>query len=44
MTRREALRLVAVLLSADAAADEKRVAAARLSELIRTLLPETEED
>lgn len=40
MTREEALRLIALLLREDAPADEKRVAAARLSELIRILLPE----
>lgn len=40
MTREEALRLIDILLSEDSTNDEKRVAATRLSELIRILLPE----
>lgn len=42
MTREEALKLIEVLVSPDTSMEEKRVAAARLSELIRILLPETE--
>ncbi|WP_303071480.1 hypothetical protein [Bacteroides nordii] len=40
MNRHEALRLINSLLDPDTPMDEKQLAVARLSELIRILLPE----
>lgn len=44
MKRHEALRLINSLLDPSTPMDEKQVAAARLSELIRILLPEEKEN
>lgn len=44
MKRKEALRLINSLLDPTTPMDEKQVAAARLSELIRILLPEDKEE
>jgi hypothetical protein len=44
MTRQEALSLVDTLMNAAATNFEKQIAADRLSELLRLLLPETTED
>lgn len=44
MNRKEALRLISVLLDPTTPMDEKQLAAARLSELIRILLPEDKEE
>lgn len=44
MNRHEALRLLNSLLDPTTPMDEKQVAAARLSELIRILLPEEKEN
>lgn len=43
MNRNEALRLINALLDPTTSMPEKQLAAARLSELIRILLPEEEE-
>ena len=44
MKRHEALQLVNKLLNPETSMDEKQRAAAQLSELIRILLPESEEE
>lgn len=44
MNRHEALRLVNKLLDPETPMDEKQRAAAQLSELIRILLPESDEE
>ena len=44
MKRKEALQLVSSLLDPTTPIDEKQLAAARLSELIRILLPEEEKE
>lgn len=44
MNRKEALRLINSLLDPTTPMDEKQLAAARLSELIRILLPEEKEE
>lgn len=44
MKRHEALRLINSLLEPTTPMDEKQLAAARLSELIRILLPEDKEE
>ncbi|MBS6237472.1 MAG: hypothetical protein KH897_03610 [Bacteroides sp.] len=44
MKRHEALRLINSLLDPTTPMDEKQLAAARLSELIRILLPEDKEE
>nr|DAO84790.1 MAG TPA: hypothetical protein [Caudoviricetes sp.] len=44
MKRKEALQLVSSLLDPTTPMDEKQLAAARLSELIRILLPEEEKE
>lgn len=44
MSRKEALRLISTLLDPTTPMDEKQLAAARLSELIRILLPEEKEE
>jgi len=44
MKRKEALQLVRSLLDPATPMDEKQLAAARLSELIRILLPEEEKE
>lgn len=44
MRRKEALQLVSSLLDPATPMDEKQLAAARLSELIRILLPEDKEE
>ena len=44
MKRKEALQLVSSLLDPATPMDEKQLAAARLSELIRILLPEEEKE
>lgn len=44
MRRKEALQLVSSLLDPATPMDEKQLAAARLSELIRILLPEEEKE
>lgn len=44
MKRKEALQLVSSLLDPDTPMDEKQLAVARLSELIRILLPEEEKE
>lgn len=44
MNRREALRLINSLLDPTTPIDEKQLAAARLSELIKLLLPENDSE
>lgn len=44
MTRNEALKLIRSLLDPTVPMDEKQLAAARLSELIRILLPEDKKE
>ena len=44
MNRHEALQLINKLLYPEVAMDEKQRAAAQLSELIRILLPESDEE
>lgn len=44
MKRKEALRLINALLDPTTSMDEKQLAAARLSELIRILLPKEEKE
>lgn len=44
MNRREALRLINSLLDPATPIDEKQLAAARLSELIKLLLPENDSE
>ena len=44
MDRKQALQLINMLLDPTTPMDEKQLAAARLSELIRILLPENEND
>lgn len=44
MKRKEALRLINTLLDPTTSMDEKQLAAARLSELIKLLLPESDSE